>query len=219
MTIIKDARNNEVSSAHSIGPFDEGKEQLEGQGYKIISLEENAGLRMIFGMASEICKTGNWVKEGAIYLPDKRIFITKKSPIITNSKDAANCHRELRDFYLTHEQVEQALEDAVEVSNLMNGKLAIPTNRFSEEEITNYAFGKIAGEYGKFLENCSTYKLLKDNIIMPVWFGNSNNRPFARQGWFHRINGKQSDLCFDDKCLHGAYGRTRGIKNLRSKSK
>lgn len=210
--IMRDIRTNKVSSAYSVGPFDEGKEQLERHGYGIISLEENAGLRILSGRESEICRAGNWVREGTINLPDKRIFITKKSPIMANPSDATDCNRRLKDFYLTDEQVEYALEDSVEVSGLVSGKLCIPTNRFSEEEITDYIFGKIAGEYGKFLENCSTYKLLKGDIIMPVWFANSSDRPFARQGWFHRINGKQSDLCFDDRCLHGAYGRTRGIK-------
>jgi len=54
-------------------PFDEAKQQLESQGYRIISLEENARLRMLEGANADVSINGNWVME-SIYVPGKELI-------------------------------------------------------------------------------------------------------------------------------------------------
>ena len=83
-SINVDVKLREISSACVLAPFDEGKEILEEEGYKIISLQENARLRMQEGRYHAVSLGGNWVKEDAIYIPGKGKFLTKNSPIMAN---------------------------------------------------------------------------------------------------------------------------------------
>ena len=46
------------------------------------------------------------------------------------------------------EEVENALEDSVKLN-----REEIPTNRLKDNKVTVYAFGDIAEQYGRFLEN------------------------------------------------------------------
>ena len=142
-----------IESAIAYFPFDEAKKALEKGGYKIISLKENAGLRMLSHAGSDIHK-GNFVREGVIYLPTQHeIFLTENSPIMLNPKEATKAHtnqshRSAKEYFLTEWQTEQAMEGAVKFPNK-----PIPTNRLGEEEITAYAFGKNAKAYGDFLHD------------------------------------------------------------------
>ncbi|MEK6872635.1 MAG: hypothetical protein AABW90_01320, partial [Nanoarchaeota archaeon] len=113
--IVKDVTSGELLSAYVEAPFDKGKEALEKEGYEIISLEENARLRMQVGYKSPVTINGNWVREAIIYVPNKGAFLTKRSPIMENAKEATDCHRKGIEYFLTDEQVEKALENAVEI--------------------------------------------------------------------------------------------------------
>ncbi len=170
MTEVNMDVKGKLESAYIVAPFDKGKEALESEGYRIISLEENVGLRIQEGKDSFISRSENWTREGVIYAPKKGIFLTKNSPIIGNAKEATACHRHnSRDYYLSSNQVESALENSVE----LKGGL-IPTNRFKEDKLTLYAFGDIAEEYGQFLRDAGMrgmYVLLAD----------LQDKPFATQ--------------------------------------
>lgn len=124
------------------------------------------------GKDAYVSKNGNWIREGVIYLPDKRIILTKNSPIMENAKEATNAHRSGNEYFLTEEQVEQALTDSVRLSGE-----SLPTNRFKESEIANFAFGDVAEQYGLFLKDAG----IKE---MPVYLTNVSGKPFARQLWF-----------------------------------
>ncbi len=173
-------------SAYVEAPFDKGKKALEAEGFEVIGLRDNAVLRMQEGANSFVSQNGNWTREGVLYVPKKGIFLVKNSPIMENAKEATNCHRNGKEFYLTDEQVERALTDSIKLSDK-----AISTNRFADNEITAFAFGDVARNYGEFL---------KENGIkqMPVCLDNLDNKPFARQLWFHNLDG--------DSVLNG-YGR------------
>lgn len=194
-----DTRQGEPESAFVEGPFDKGKEVLESKGYRIISLEENARLRIQGGKDADIARHGNWTREGVIYAPKKGIFLTKNSPIMANVKEAIDRHRNGNEFYLTDSQVEKALEDSVELK-----KENIPTNRFKDNKIAVYAFGNYADEYGRFLEDAGIEE-------MPVWLVNMQKKSFARQMWFRNLyagstfNGDNWDLYL------GSY-RMRGVR-------
>ena len=165
-----------LSSAYIDCPFDEGKEALESQGYKIISLEENARLRMQEGKNAYISQNGNWTREGVLYVPNKGIFLTKNSPIMANAIEATGCHREGKEFYLTNEQVDEALTNSVQFKD----SKSIPTNRFAEDERTAFAFGETAKVYGEFLKEAG----IKE---MPVYLASLENKSFARQAWLREL--------------------------------
>lgn len=202
MEITQDVKKGRLHSAYAVGAFDNAKEALEAKSYKVISLEEQAGLRVQEGADSSVSQRGNWTKEGFIYVPSKGAFLTKDSPIMANAKDATNCHRNCKEFYLNDEQVEKSLADSVKI-----GKTEIPTSRFADEAITNFAFGKNAKAYGEFLKENGI-----DNI--QVYLADAQNKPFARQAWLHWVGGVNgSDLSGYYRSLGCDYSEVRGVRS------
>ena len=192
-----------VESAYVEAPFDQALNALKEEKYNLISLEENARLRMQEGKDSFISQNGNYVQEGVIYLPSKEIYLTKISPIIQNAQSATECHRKGNEFYLNKSQAEKALKNAVKFPK--NSNYEIPTSEFGNDAITDFAFGKIAKDYGTFLKEAGIN-------AMPVWLANCENKPFARQMWFRRLD--------DRSVLYGDYrgldydGRARGVRDV-----
>jgi hypothetical protein len=196
--LIQDIKPRGIASAYVDAPFDEGKTELESNGYSIISLEENAKLRMQEGRNSDVSRNGNWVREGVLYVPSKGKFLTKNSPIMANAKEATECHRNGTEFYLTDEQVERSLDGAV-----MLDEKDIPTNRFGEHVATVYAFGDNAKDYGEFLKEVGIDE-------MPVYLANNEDKLFARQLWFRSLDNR-SVLVGDSRSLGCDY-RVRGVR-------
>ena len=56
-----------IVSAYVDAPFDEGKGALGKRGYNLISLEENANLRIQEGEDSYVSRNGNWTREAIVY--------------------------------------------------------------------------------------------------------------------------------------------------------
>jgi len=198
--IIQDITPRGIVSAYVNIPFDKGKQALEEQGYRIISLEENAQLRIQEGKDDYVSRNGNWTREGVIYVPNKGKFLTKNSPIMENPEQTTESHRNNQDFYLTDEQVEKALEDCVELKNN-----PIPTNRFADDKICIYVFGSEnkSKNYGDFLNQAEINE-------MPTYLANPQDRPFVRQLWLYGLDNG-SELDGDDRYLD--YYRVRGVLN------
>ncbi len=193
-----DIKPNVTYSAYIHAHFDQGKKALEQENYKIISLKQNARLRIQYGQAHDISRNGNWTREGVLYVPNKGRFLTKNSPIMANAQEATNCHRNGAEFYLTDVQVQESLADSVELS-----EKSIPTNRFAEYPIIVYAFEDIAEQYGQFLRNAGIKEML-------IWLANLKDKSFARQMWFHRLGvNNRSSLIGYDRNLR--YGRLCGV--------
>ena len=186
-------------------PFDKAKKVFESQGYRIISLSENAYLRMREGKDAFISQNGNSIREAFIYLPSKEIYLTKNSPIMENAEEATECNRKGKEFYINEKQIEQLKKD-------VNNKLAvkfpetenyeIPTDRFGNDAITDFAFGKIAKDYGKFLNDAGINK-------MPIWLADFKDKPFARKLWFRNLSAR-SGLDSDWGIGYDYYG-ARGV--------
>ena len=176
---IEDVKNGPLHSAYAKdAPFDKGKNALEAGGYRIISLEENAKLRIQEGKNALVSQNGNWTREGVLYIPKKGIFLTKKSSIMEEAEEATDCHRKGKEFCLNSKQVEKSLHGAVKLPGD-----SIPTDRFEENEVTNYAFGKTAKAYGEFLKDAGI-------IAMPISLASLGNKPYARQMWFRYLGGR-----------------------------
>lgn len=195
-----DIRQTGVESARVYAPFDETLEALTSEGYKIISLPQNARLRMQQEKDSYISRNGNWTREGFVYVPKKGKFLTKSSPIMQNPREATQAHRNGKHYFLADEQVDQALADSIQIQSI-----EIPTNRFGENEITAYAFGDVAEQYGQFLREEGINE-------MSILLYDLQDKPFATQLWFGNLSSGSSlsgyggDLNVD--------GRLRGVKEL-----
>jgi len=207
MAIIQDVKPIGVESGYIERPFDEAKAELEDSGYHISSLEEFVKLRIVQGKDSHVSAFGAYVREGFLYVPQKGMFLTKNSPIMANAKEATKCHRNGREFYLTSEQVEESLANSVEFKN----SNSIPTDRFAEDERTVFAFGETAKAYGELLKEAG----IKN---MPIYLANTENKPFARQVWLHRlVDDCRSELGGDNWGLCYYYA-VRGVRNVEPRS-
>lgn len=154
-------------------PFDSALNKIKIMKYKPISLQDEASIRINEGIDSFMCQNNHRVSEAFVYMPDKKVYLSKYSPILEKPKDATDCHRKGIEFYLENGMLEYALRNSVEIKSK-----DIPTKEFDSYEETKFAFGPIARDYGLFLsENGVSH--------MPIWLcdceqGN-NAKPFARQ--------------------------------------
>ena len=201
--INEDIKPRGITSAYVEVPFDVAKKTLERANYRIISLEENARLRMQEGKDSYVSRNGNWTREGFVYIPEKGIFLTKNSPIFDNAREAIKCHRKGKEFYLTKDQIEKALADSIQIPRDIK---SISTERFADDKITVYAFGNSAQDYGNFLKEAGING-------MPIWLCDLEEKPFARQLWFRNLDGG-SVLGGSYWGLHGD-DRMRGVKTIK----
>jgi len=203
--LIQDVKGK-LESAYLHAPFDKALKALKKEGYNLVSLEENARLRMQEGMNAHISQNGNWVREGVIYLPSGEAYLTKNSPILRNAKEATECTEKCHGLYLTKDQAESALANAVKFPKLeeMESEYEIPTDKFGEDAVTDFAFGKIAKDYGKFL---------KENRInaMPIRLSTNTSKPLARQVLFSESSYGESSIWY---CVGRLLceGSTRGVR-------
>jgi len=179
MEIIVDMRPTRIESARINAPFDKALAKLQKNDYELISLLQNAGLRMQQGKDHHVSLYGNCVKEGALYVPRKGRFITRCSPVLDHPRKATQAHRNGERYFVSNDQARRTIEDSIQISYDL---LGIPTNRFDEDAITRFCFGKNAKDYGLFLKDVGI-------LEMPLWFNKEENvqeqkKPYANQLWF-----------------------------------
>ena len=177
-TMIKSNLKTKVVSK----PFDQALKELEEDNYRVISLIENAQLRIQEDSNSDVSKYGNWTREGILYIPKKGNFLVRNSPILYSAELATDSHRNGKEFYPTNTAIEKALQDSVKFPNKST---EIPVNDFKNNPLTAYAFGENAEEYGNFLKEAGIN-------AMPVWVADEDyvkkqTKPFARQMWFRDL--------------------------------
>jgi len=179
--------NPKISSAVCNGPFGEAYKRLGERGYEVISLEENALLRMQEGIESPVCKQGNYTRECIVYTAKEGPFLARKSPILSSPETAAKAAKLLNEksenFYLSKEEAELALKDAIKIEDSIDLRehAFVDTNSFGDNEVTKFAFGKYAAKYGRFLRNEGIGSM---HLCM---MSNQGKRPFVRQVYFQSI--------------------------------
>jgi hypothetical protein len=203
METIHDIKPRGSDSMVAIAPFDKAKKRLEELGYQVISLEENAQLRIQEGVDTYVSRNGNWVREEFQYNPKTNLwYLTKDSQIMKHPTQATNAHRNGIEYFIKEKQLSS---DSVQV---MDRK--IPTSRFGEDPLTVYAFGEIAKEYGSFLKHANIDEI---KIWLP---DNTGKKPYARPVWFRNVyNG--SDLVGGNRNLHFD-DRLRGVVRSQKNS-
>jgi len=205
--LIIDVTQGNLASVYAEAPFDEGKEVLESNGYRIISLPEMARLRIQEGKDSSISQGGNWVREGFICVPGKKVCIARHSPILDNANDAVKCSRNGQFYPLSDEQVEKALSESVEIS--YNQK-PVPTKRFGDDEITRFLFKEFAKEYGEFLKEVSVSEM--PFYVIDQDYAQKQTKPFAAQAWLRGVYSR-SGLDGDDCSGLADSDGLRGVKD------
>jgi len=185
---IVDVIPTNLESLRVLGPFDKALEKLIRRGHGLISAPEDAYLRIQQGVNSRISGIGNFTIEGISSIPGKGVLLTPKSPIMQDPVRATQAHRDGTEYFLNDKQVEWVLsQEYIRLS-----RKSIPTDRFSEEEITDRLFGYVAKLYGLFLHEevgiKEVYVSVNDSKDL-------NGKPFARQMFLAAL---------DKTCLGGS---------------
>ncbi|MFA5174137.1 MAG: hypothetical protein WC438_03065 [Candidatus Pacearchaeota archaeon] len=173
MTIIQDIHPRTIASAYlEKTPLGQAIEEFEKNNYHIASLKEIAGLRIQEGKDSDVSTSRVFASEGLISFPDGGYFLTRKSPIIANPEQVANCLKKRDKFYLTNKQVEEALENSFK----LKGVGEILTFSFGLHSETRNFFEEYAVQYGGFLNKLGIER-------MPIHFDTGyppKERPYVR---------------------------------------
>ena len=183
-------------------PFDQALVYLEERGSRIITLADNARLRIQEGPSSNISHSnisqyGNHVREDFIYRPKERSLLVRRSPILDSPVQATEDHRSDQEFYPSKDQIERAIASGS--YELPDTNFNIPTNRFDQEGLTVFAFGttegkdrtqdeKDAKEYGLFLRENGINEM--PVLLVDRKYVNKQDRSFARKLWFRGLGGR-----------------------------
>lgn len=208
--VVIDVKPTGFESAAFGASFDVALATVKKYNQEVISLAQNAQIRIQEGKDSYSSKNGNFTREGVLYLLKEKPKLVRNSPILYSAKEAVEASKNRREFCPSASQIESALADSVDFPE---SKINIPTNRFDSEALTVYAFGgeSPARAYGEFLKESGLEflfipELRKSHI-------NSQRKPFARQIWFSSIEGKSSIACD----FHAFYSdnQLRGVREIR----
>ena len=205
-----DLKLPEIESAVVLAPFDKAFETLVDNGYGIISLAQNAEVRILQEPNPMRDFVSNLTREAIMHFPkggNKRLI--RDSPALYSPYGATKMTGESGiigevegEFYPTKEQIEFSLEGSFE---LPRNNFEIPTDRFDSDDLTVYCFGgsESARTYGEFLRELGIFNmpitLLDDNYV------NGKDKPFVRQMLFRGLGIKDS--------LSGLYGHFRGLNH------
>jgi hypothetical protein len=209
-----DIRPSGITSGWVAEPFDLAVAELRENGFDVISGEENTEQRILQGADADVSQNGNYIKEGSLYVKNKGRFFTRKSLVLLNPVDATNAHRNDKEYAVTPRQVEMALgKIGVDSVKVPYNKKPIPTNRFGEDPITVFMFGKQAQLYGDFLGEY--FKANEKPQEMGLFldgkeYVKSQPSDYANQGWVQGLGddsglvGSNRDLLYE--------GRVRGAR-------
>ena len=211
--LITDATGKNTRSAYVRAPFDQAKARLEKAGYAVITPEQFAQLRIAKGAKHSVSTNGAYNSMGVVMIPQKGRYLTNLSLVMENPIGATQAHRNRKEFAVSNEDAERALARGSVV--ISYNQSAIPTNRFGEDAIGVFAFGKFAKAYGEFLAEIGITEL-------PLWFNdekyiNSQKNAFANQAWLHRLGDDfRSGLGGGRILCYGSAGR--GVRNVEPRS-
>ena len=212
--LIRDINRKDVKSAYVCAPFDVAYAKLQKAGYRIIEPEQFAQLRIANGANHSVSLNGAYTSMGDVMIPQKGRFLTQVPFVTRDPTESTQAHRQGKEVFISKEDAESALTlGSVKVPY---NQSSVPTDRFAEDPITAFVFGKTAKAYGEFL---------KENGIkaMPLWFNdekyiNSQKSPFANQLWLHRLDvDSQSGLDGNGRYLD-CVDAVRGVRNVEPRS-
>lgn len=210
MKFNQDIKSTGIESVVLHAPFADALSEFRNKRYRIISLAQNANLRIQYGKEHYVSEHGNWVREAILYIPSGENRLVRNSPILKFAEEATKLDRQGKEFYPTEKQIERALRDSIEYPK---EPIEIPTNRLDSEALTVWAFEgeDNARNYGKFLIESGIKKI--PISVVGKEYVNKQKKPFVRQIWFRNLN-QSSELDGSLKNLF-VMNRMRGIRNKK----
>ncbi len=184
--LVKDVKKGRIKSAYVFAYFDIAKFKLEANNYKIISVEQNAELRIQEGKDASVSTKGNRTREGFIWVPkEDSLYFTFNSLIMDSPSEATRENRKGRQFYIKDKQKAKALLKSVKINY---NKESVPVKELHNDEVTAQIFGKSAQKYGEFLKDAGINEV-------PFWFFDkdyvkSQDGPFVTQLWFDYLSSR-----------------------------
>lgn len=153
---------------------------IELENYRMISLEENALLRAYHPNWSKYnsIQEGNTTKECFIYVPNKGTFLSKHEHFPSFELEIIKSPDQYKRFFFKHSIFDNPLKNALKDSIKIE-ETDIPTNRFGEDKVTDYIFGRVANDYGYFLKGEGIEVI---NVKPPQ--NELGKKPFAQLVWF-----------------------------------
>jgi hypothetical protein len=206
-----------VGNIHYVeAPFDQEMKLFEDNDLKLISGKQLAVARMQHGAQSSFSQNGSWIKEGDLYLPASlagkaAIILLKDSLILDNPEAAVNAHGQGKEYLVNKDKANEILEKAQKGNKrylLLQSTAKIPTDRFGEEAVPVFLFGKGAKDYGLFLGE-------KGIKAMPLSFDsdeqiNKQSSAYANQLWLGSL-GDDSGIDGSGRCF-SYYDWARGVQ-------
>ncbi len=205
-------------------PFNQGKAELEREGFEIPSTWRNTELRIKEGYKSNISTNGNWVKEGPLYLKGDNTRLLPIGLPFKNPIGATNAHRNGGEYTsLNAQEVEQARAEGLEVNPKdlnEKGNIVIPTRRFGSDKYGIWSFGgegtdeeksKRAQNYGDWLLN-SPFKIESINVYLDNANYTEGVGDHANQFWLCGVVGVGRSGLVGGSRGRDYYDRVLGVK-------
>jgi hypothetical protein len=213
MTNIKiDVRRDGIESGYVEASFDKAKAELEEEKFSIITPEQFAQHRIAEGANHSVSLNGAYTSMGSLMVPKRGRFLVVQSLVMQNPSKATEAHRTGNEFYVSDNDAEKSLASGSVA--IPYAQSAVPFERFADDPITAFVFGKTAGEYGAFLKESLREVEVAE---MSLWFNDqeyidSQKKPFANHLWLRRLDGVgRSELRGGNGGLNYYYG-VRGVR-------
>jgi len=157
--VIIDVKPTGYESALFNLPLDLSIAGVKKYSQEVVSLYQNAQMRIQGGKDSNVSKSYNLTREGVIWMPNSKPMLVRDSPLLYIAKEAVIASRENREVYPTLSQIEAALANSTEYPQK---DTRIPTHGFNSDALTVFAFGgeENAKKYGEFLKDAGVESIL-----------------------------------------------------------
>ncbi len=211
--IHRDIKPLGIDSVTMDGRFDDSLAELQILGYEVISVAQNAELRIHQGAKASVSHRGNLTREGIIYTPHAKPILVKNSPILMKPSVTTTAEKLGFERYLRATELSRYLSEETDFIEFPEEYFEIPTNRFGEEGLTVFLFGgeQKARRYGEFLAKEGVYEMPVNPLDKSYVY--THDRPFARQLYFGGANNiERSRLCGTTEYLSFVDCKIRGVR-------
>lgn len=194
------ASTRKLTSAIAFGELCDLVKKFSRRGFRLISIQENAWLRIFKGKYAPESWTGNFLREGFLYIPDNGVFLVKDSPINDQMVNATVANRLGNEYKITFAEADKIAKNSVKIPYDLK---EIPVAKFQTNPVSRFAFGNALKSYADFLLEAGIDKL--PLWILPKGLVDAQSQPFVRQAIF-RCMDNWSGLIGSHADLHESYG-------------
>ncbi len=213
-----DSRTSGLESGIVCSSFDKALAELKTNGFEVISVPQNAELRIKEGEKAYLSQEGNYVREAGISIPNKGIYLVRNSPLLQFelAKKAVEANISGKEYSIEASLAKEYENKAsnsleAEVFHLTNLE-PIKANEFEKDKRALWIFQDKAGSYGKFLYDSGVKE-------MPLWFEdmeyiNSQKNAFTNQLMFRGLAGRLGTYLGSSHRSHDVEYNVRGMRKI-----